>query len=191
MTTEIEKTRRALYDALAKIRKAKKHPKMTDALESALEAYLEEYHKFEYPDLQRRLATMTEERDQIQGRLHAIDHAYCEQSNLVTKQAVDIEALQRHVTIAGEELIRVQVIARQHLDDCRSAEKLSDDLSEKLAHATSVIGQQEQLIAGQRLAIAELFGLKNRKTQAVKCAHEFHPSFPGGARCVYCMTPSC
>ena len=39
--TKIEQTRRVLYDALAKVRKAKKHPKATDALETALEEHLE------------------------------------------------------------------------------------------------------------------------------------------------------
>lgn len=210
----------------------------------------------EKADLTRRLAAMTEERDQIQGRLHAIDHAYCEQSNQLTKLSMDIGALERATKMAGEELIRVQGIARQHLDDVTqagsiirankieidslrgqleardktigelrknygrdredlmSAEKLSDDLSDKLTHATTVIGQQEQLIAGQRAAIAELHmagrGAKSaaamlkrlgytdcggqlwkppigKKPQFDQCAHEFHPEFPGGERCVYCL----
>lgn len=126
-----------------------------------------------------------QERDEIQGRLHAFDHAFDQQSLLVGRQTSEIGKVYELNRIAGEELIRVQGIARQHLDDCRFAEKMSDELDEKLRSAQAVIGQQEQLITGQRLAIAELYmersGFKKRG-----CAHEFHPAFPGGERCVYC-----
>lgn len=54
------------------------------------------------------------------------------------------------------ELTKVREIYRRNLDDCRSAEKCSDDFSEKLRDAQAVIGHQEQLIAGQRLAIKEM-----------------------------------
>jgi chromosome segregation ATPase len=54
------------------------------------------------------------------------------------------------------ELTKVREISRRNLEDCRSAEKCSDDFSEKLRDAQAVIGHQEQLIVGQRLAIAEL-----------------------------------
>ena len=136
--TKIEQTHRALYDALAKIRKAKKHPKATDALETALEEHLEELQRFEYPDLKRRLAEMTKERDECQERMRAVDETY--------------RKSQEALVIAGDELRRVQAVAK----DCLDAEKLADDLSEKLGAATTVIGQQEQLIAGQRKAIADM-----------------------------------
>lgn len=159
MTTEIEKTRRALYDCLDRVRRAGKHRKLTAEFEERLEEHLEEFRK-----LTERLrgygqkyladvTSMREERDQIQLRLHAIDHAYNEQ--------------QKAIGIAGEELIRVQDIARQYLDDCRSAEKLSDELDEKLRSAQAVIGQQEQLITGQRLAIADLYLAGRRVSSAV------------------------
>lgn len=140
--TKIEQTRRALYDALAKIRKAKKHPKATDALETALEEHLEELQRFEYPDLKLRLAEMTKERDDCQARMRTIDEAYGKS--------------QQALVIAGDELRAAQAAARENLDDLRKAEKLSDELSEKLSAATAVIGQQEQLIAGQRKAIADM-----------------------------------
>lgn len=178
MTTEIEKTKRALFDSLETIKGLIRgncipSTNTVDKFESCLEEYLEEYHKFEYPDMKRRLAEMTEERDAIQLRLHAIDHAFCEQSNTVSRMADEIDRHKVAINIAGEELIRVQGIARQHLDDCRSAEKLSDELSEKLTHATTVIGQQEQLIAGQRSAIAGMHAeLTHSRTirKALKCA---------------------
>lgn len=158
VVTEIEKTKRALYGCLDRIRRAGKHRKLTAELEERLEENFEELRvarvEFtgksdrEIQSLASRLASMTEERDQIQQRLHAIDHAYNEQ--------------QKAMSIAGEELIRVQAMARQYLDDCRSAEKLSDELDEKLRDAQAVIGRQEQLIVGQRLAIAELYMAKKQ-----------------------------
>lgn len=180
MTTEIEKTKLALYGCLDRIRRAGKHRKLTAEFEERLEEHLEalraelmrwknsdkksaeaaqfkqaeqKREREQHEDVERRLHLMTEERDQIQQRLHAIDHAYNEQ--------------QKAMGIAGEELIRVQGMARQYLDDCRSAEKMTDDLHEKLGHATTVIGQQEQLIVGQRLAIADLYLAGRRVNSAV------------------------
>lgn len=167
MTTEIEKTKRALYGCLDRIRRAGKHRRLTAEFEERLEEHLEETRK-----LTERLrgygqkylsdaSSMREERDGIQGRLHAVDHAYFEQSQRNGEQAKQIEKLEELNRIAGEELIRAQGMVREYGEDCRSAEKLSDDLSEKLTHATTVIGQQEQLIVGQRLAIADLY-MKSR-----------------------------
>lgn len=163
VVTEIEKTKRALYGCLDRIRRAGKHRKLTAEFEERLEEYLEalrldrvKFTEVRNGDLERRLASMIEERDQIQVRLHAIDYAYCEQSNRTEAMARTIENLQEANRIAGEELIRVQGIARQHLDDCRDAEKLSDDLSDKLRDAQAVIVWQEQLIVGQRHAIADM-----------------------------------
>lgn len=206
MTTEIEKTKREMYKALAALKAGGRwliKKANCEAFESALEEHLEALHNRNEAqrkiieaaggtnDLSYRLGKMTQERDDIQGRLHAIDHAYCEQSNRVGGLMAEIENLKAANAAAGEELRethmvnrsyrseirslrqllgardetigllraeghRVQGIARQHLDDCRSAEKLSDDFSEKLTHATTVIGQQEQLISGQRSAIATM-----------------------------------
>lgn len=60
------------------------------------------------------------------------------------------------LSASGDELIRAQKLARQFLDDCRHAEKYLDDENEKLRAAQAVIAQQEQLIAGQRKAIADM-----------------------------------
>lgn len=166
MTTEIENTKRALYDCLDRVRRAGKHRVLTAEFEERMEEHFEELRAArveftaksdrEIQSLASRLASMTEERDQIQQRLHAVDHAHFEQSRRTGEMARQIERLEDLNRIAGEELIRAQGVARQYLDDCRIAEKMTDDLHEKLGHATTVIGQQEQLIVGQRLAIAEL-----------------------------------
>lgn len=255
--TEIENTRRQMYVDLKRFETMVGSTHLFKTLEDSLEAHLEELRKamkaredvgqafseslgrvvIERDSLIQRLSDMTEERDQIQQRLHAIDHAYCEQSNLAGAQTREIERLNELNRIAGEELIRVQGIARQHLDDVShassviganraeinslrlqleardqtisdlrkkygrdredvmSAEKMSDELSEKLLNANSVIAQKELLIVGQRLVIADLYmRLKPsrrsldqiKKDMASKYAHEFHPAFPGGERCVYC-----
>lgn len=149
MTTEIEKTKRQMYADLKRFEHMVGSTHLFKTLQDSLEAHLEELRKENALSL-AMAGSMREERDAAQRRVQAVDHAYFN--------------LDQASKIAGEELIRVQKIARQHLDDCRSAEKLSDDLHDRLTHATKVIGQQEQLIVGQRLAIADLY-LANRKLQ--------------------------
>lgn len=193
-TNEIEKTKRALYACLDRIRRAGKHRKLTAEFEERLEEHLEQLRtellrwknsdkksaeaaqfkqaeqkreREQHEDVERRLHLMTEERDQIQQRLHAIDHAYNEQSNRVSIMDKMIDNLQVANKAAGEELIRAQSMARQYGEDCRSAEKHSDDFSEKLRDAQAVIGHQEQLIVGQRLAIADLYLAGRRVNSAV------------------------
>lgn len=181
MTNEIEKTKRELYGCLDRIRRAGKHRVLTAEFEERLEEHLESLRKDAsasharigelYSEVQqwKDIADVRQssvERDQndlmklrqanteIQERLHSVDRAYFEQSQRNGDQARQIEKLEELNRIAGEELIRAQGMARQYGEDCRSAEKLSDELHEKLTNATTVIGQQEQLIAGQRSAIA-------------------------------------
>lgn len=217
--SEIEKTRRQMYTDLKRFQSMVGSTHLFKTFQDSLEEHLEELRKAnsglvegfaqQHADIGVRLANMTEERDQIQQRLHAIDHAYNEQ--------------QKAMGIAGEELIRVQGIARQHLDDLKdstaanaslhesafhagsiirankieieslrgqleardktigelrkkygrdredlmAAEKHSDDFSEKLRDAQAVIGHQEQLITGQRLAIADLYLAGRRANSAM------------------------
>lgn len=153
MTTEIEKTKRELYGCLDRIRRAGKHRVLTAEFEERLEEHLEALRQ-DGEWMRKQLATIRQTNVDMQERLHAVDRAYFEQSQRNGDQARQIEKLEELNRIAGEELIRAQGMARQYDEDCRSAEKLSDDLSEKLTNATTVIGQQEQLIAGQRSAIA-------------------------------------
>lgn len=128
MTKETEATKRALYDALAAIRKDKKHPKKTDALETALELHLEAV-RLEFAEGITRLAAMTQERDDALQRMYAVDHAH--------------NNLDQANKIAGEEIERLRLVATQNLDGWRSAQKRADDL--------------EQLTIAQRLAIADLY----------------------------------
>jgi hypothetical protein len=102
MTNAIEQTRREMYNHLESV-KASVTGISTPAIyvkrfEEFLEAHLEELRKGlaaansatvacaqhsaeSFIELERRLAAMTEERDVIQLRLHAVDHAYIEQQS--------------------------------------------------------------------------------------------------------------
>lgn len=181
MTTEIEKTHRALCDVMDRVRRAGKHRRLTLQLEDALKAHLEEIQKFEYPDLKRRLAAMTEERDGIQGRLHAIDHAYFEQSQRNGEQARQIEKLEELNHIAGEELIRVQEVARQNLEYLSAVQSRCEILSDayeyqKQLTRSACVAERESwvqireltgLVTSQRQAIADLYLAGRRANSAV------------------------
>lgn len=194
MTNEIEKTNRALYGCLDRIRRAGKHRVLTAEFEERLEEHFEELRKArvtfteksdrEIQSLASRLASMTEERDQIQQRLHAIDHAYKEQQKAMGVAGDELRNLQ---TVVGANGIEIKSLRRQledrdliikqqraksrddvnYLNDCIAAEKLSDTLGEQLRDAQAVIGKQEQLIVGQRLAIADLYLAGRRVNSAV------------------------
>ena len=103
MTSAIEQTKREMWKAIAEAKgrvginySVKDMMRGIEGFESALEAHLEELRKAlvaanqltvqcaqhsaeSFVELERRLAAMTEERDSIQLRLHAVDHAYSEQ----------------------------------------------------------------------------------------------------------------
>lgn len=238
MTNAIEQTKREMYTDLKRFESMVGPTHLFKTFQDSLEAHLEELRKDSaasqarigelYSEVQQwkdiaalrltNLSAMTQDRDDCQKRMQAIDHAYCEQSNLVTNQAREIDVLKCGAQAAGEELIRVQGIARQYLDDLKdstrenaalhnsafhastvigannieikslreqlaardqtigelrkkygrdredvmAAEKLSDSLDERLRDAQAVIGHQEQLITGQRLAIADLYLAKHR-----------------------------
>lgn len=155
MTNVIETTKRELYGCLDRIRRAGKHRVLTAEFEERLEEHLEALRQ-DGDWMRKQLATIRQANVDIQERLHAVDGAYFDQSKLVVSQAEEIRQLKTAAQIAGEELQRVQGISRRNLEDCRSAEKCSDDFSEKLRDAQSVIAHQEQLVIGQRLSIGEM-----------------------------------
>lgn len=137
MTTAIEETRREMY---AKLELAKNrfnawfgNDAMMGSLESALEAHLEELRKdlnFACAALDVEAARRTklvQERDDIQLRLHAIDHAYFVQS----------EANR----VAGEQL--------------REAQKAIAELSKAVAALYVEQNQRKDLGATMTLAEAE------------------------------------
>lgn len=94
MTNAIEQSKHSMYQELNKITGEAKF----DPFQAALESYLELLRQSlvyanktitdcaaqslsQIRDLESRLAKMTEERDAIQLRLHAVDHAYNEQQS--------------------------------------------------------------------------------------------------------------
>lgn len=75
-------------------------------------------------------------------KLHACEHS--------------LSTTQSAAAAAGDEIRSLHKKYGKDRQDCISAEKLSDELSDKLRDAQAVIGQQAQTIIGQQLAIAEL-----------------------------------
>lgn len=169
-TNNIEQTRRAMYQALAGVRKAKKHPKATDALETALEAHLEALRGSQ-DSLRVRTEVMRQERDDLQERMIDVDEA-CRKSQQALMVAgeelravqevngayrIEIKSLNQQLEARDETIGRLRAELKKclnYLPDLQSAEAMTDSLHEKLGAATTVIGQQEQLIAGQRKSIA-------------------------------------
>lgn len=131
MTSTIETTKRALFDCLERIKRAAKHRTLTAEFEERLEEHLEELRKDferkeslmksysqrirEHVDMRRELL---KERDEIQGRLHAVDRAY-----VVLDQANKV---------AGEELRKAQEQARQDREDTIRAVKVADAMTDKV-----------------------------------------------------------
>lgn len=178
--TKIEQTRRAMYDALAKLKTNPRSKVVMGSFECAMEEHLEELRapKDQKPGCSQQAAVIAalrldlkcivEERDGLQARMRVID--------------ADYEKSQKALVIAGDELRAAQTNARHWREECgkldstlrafqsgdvykqylhdrkdlQSAEAMTDSLHEKLADAHAVIGQQEQLIAGQRKAIADM-----------------------------------
>lgn len=150
MTTKTEQTKREMYDLLESMRKAKKHPSLLAKFESAMEAHLEDLREWK-----GRAEGFREDRDQIQQRLHAIDHAYLEQSQRNGEQARQIEKLEEIAMIAGEELIAAQESSRKHAGE---ADKTRKQLSDAMV-----------LVRRQRAAIGHLFmRLTEQKEQTNK-----------------------
>lgn len=148
MTTKTEQTKREMYDLLESMRKAKKHPSLLAKFESALEAHLEDLREWK-----GRAEGFREERDQIQQRLHAIDHAYLEQSQRNGEQARQIEKLEEIAMIAGEELIAAQESSRKHAEEVTTTRK---QLSDAMV-----------LVRRQRAAIGHLFMSGGQSNSAV------------------------
>lgn len=115
MTNAIEQTKREMYKALKIVNECFASLPI-QKLEEALEAHLEELRKAlvaanqitvkcaqhsaeSFVELERRLADMKNERDAIQLRLHAVDHAYCESQNTVGRQMSTIASLQDRIAI--------------------------------------------------------------------------------------------
>lgn len=109
MNNAIETTRHAMYECLEVLRAFKDRPTLLGYFETHLELHLEELRKqlktanedtqganILKDEFQQRLMRMTEERDQIQGRLHAIDEAY--------------DKSQRALGVSGEEIRRLQAL---------------------------------------------------------------------------------
>lgn len=109
--SKIEQTRRALYDALAKVRKAKKHPKATDALETALEEHLQALKEIA-DQAQQDAITARQELYCAQRRMQSVDHAYTRSQAEMTAIGDEIRRRDRLITkqraVIGELFMQVR-----------------------------------------------------------------------------------
>ena len=165
--TKIEETRRAMYDALAKLKTNPRSKVVMGSFESAMEAHLEEL-RAKIANQAVDFIEMRQERDDCQSRMRAIDEAYRKSQEALFVAGDELRAAQTNVRHWRDECGKLDSTLRafqsgdvykQYLrdrHDLMAAEKLSDDLSDKLRDAQAVIGRQEQLIAGQRKAIADM-----------------------------------
>lgn len=146
-----EQAKREMYAALDKIRRAKKHPSATAVFETALESYLEAVRVDHSKGAAEQLLR---ERDELQGRLHAVDAAY-----------VDSQKLN---TIAGEELRQAQYMAKHWKEDSdRRCQQLNDQSVQTLKWKTKA-AEQLIVIKSQREAFGELY-VKHHAQQRNKC----------------------
>jgi chromosome segregation ATPase len=178
MTNAIEQTKRQMYTDLKRFEHMVGSTHLFKTFQDSLEAHLEEQRK-ELCRAFGALGRMTQERDDIQGRLHAVDHKCFAQDQALKLAGEELRECQtnlRHWRDEGGKLhARIRAfesgeIHQQYLrdrQDLMDAEKLSDSLDEKLRDAQSVIAHQEQLIVGQRLAIAELYMAGRHSNSAV------------------------
>lgn len=188
----IEQAKQEMYTALANLKgrieinySIKDMQRGADEFEGILEEYLERMRqdhdalqatarkRFEdiqsldeaSSDLGLRLAKMTQERDDIQGRLHAVDYAHTN-LDLANKIAgEELKNCQRDLSQWKDFARQLHALktryyeqSKRDRDDVIQAEKLSDDLDEKLRASQAVVGHQEQLIAGLRLQLAKDIG---------------------------------
>lgn len=125
MTKNTEKTRRALYECLDRIRRAGKHRKLTLEFEGLLEEHLEATGP--------RLMSLMHERDHLQGRLHAVDTAYAKS--------------QEALGVAGSEIRSLQVDLKNWRDDAKFSDDRVDELSKKNRDLDAVVRNQRQAYA--------------------------------------------
>jgi len=133
MTEKTETTRRAMYAQLDRIRRAAKHRTLTLAFEESLEAHLEALREQSSETFGER---MLEERNALQGRMHALDAAY----------AKNQEAL----GVAGDEIRRLQ-------GDNRAQDLRMEQLEVRVDELSKQNRDLDAVVRNQRQAYAELY----------------------------------
>lgn len=163
MTNAIETTKREMYKQLNCTKFYGAHHLVN--FESALELHLEELRKalktsnedtqganILKDEFQQRLMRMTEERDQIQGRLHAIDEAY--------------DKSQRNLGIAGDEIKRLQALLKAKIEiACTSPQDSRENVTSDDREANALVIVLGALVDAQRIVINWGMGeLKSKKS---------------------------
>lgn len=165
--TKIEETRRTMYDALAKLKTNPRSKVVMGSFESAMEGHLEVLRMRNdqqrdiieraggVNDLQRQLAEMRQERDDCQERMRTIDEAYRKSQEALFVARDELRAVQQ---VNGAYQIDIKSLREQldARDETIARLRKSYGMDQNLIDARSVIAQQEQLIAGQRKAIADM-----------------------------------
>jgi len=157
MTNAIEQTKREMYKRLAQMKETASYglaPSLSlQEFEIALEAHLEELRKAlvavnsstvacaqhsaeAFIEMEGRLAKMTNERDAIQLRLHAVDHAYSESQKAVGNQMSVIASLQDRLAINEREK-REEGTSGSACGDRGSSAKLDGDMATVIAAVRS------------------------------------------------------
>lgn len=161
MTNAIEQSKQSMYkwlEAAKKTAMCSEHSISLKWMEECLEAYLEELRldhealhvtareRFDSiqlleranADLAQRLGAMTQERDAIQGRLHAVDHAY--------------DKSQRANGVAGDEIRRLQTLFQLYKEPRHtSAQDSSENVASEHPDAKALMIVLGALVDAQRI----------------------------------------
>lgn len=133
MTEKTETTRRAMYALLDRIRRAAKHRKMTLEFEDSLEAHLEALREQSSETFGE---SMLEERNALQGRMHALDAAYAKS--------------QETLGIAGEKI-------REQEGKIKWLESHIDQIEARVDELNKKNRDLDAVVRNQRQAYAELY----------------------------------
>lgn len=109
--SKIEQTKRDMYAALDKIRRAKKHRKITDEFETALEDHIQALKEIAV-QAQQDAITARQELYGAQRRMQSVDHAYTRSQAEMTAIGDEIRRRDRLITkqraVIGELFMQVR-----------------------------------------------------------------------------------
>lgn len=180
MTNAIEQAKRETYKAIAHLRGTitinYSIKNMLDSLnmfEGEMESYLELLRQ-DHEALRNRLAKMTEERDSIQLRLHAVDHAYNDQQSLGgTSGQTSVDRASYKATEANAEVIRAAA---------RNIQLVITDWGMGDLKTKKAMRQIARIVNGDGTVGAALGEMEKSTT----CMHSFHQCYGPSETCTYC-----
>lgn len=146
MISKIEQTKRDMYSALDRIRRAKKHRKMTDEFESALEAHLQAINAIA-DQAQQDAITARQENYDIQRRMQGVDHAYT-RSQEEMKAIGDVirgheETIREQLRVIGELTMQIREMRKSEDEANMRLIAAAPDLLSALEFVMRVISDPE------------------------------------------------